>query len=204
MKILIFGNGVMSNILKEVVIEKEEFVAMLDTRENLVCDKDFDVIIDFSNHNATKKVIDFAIKHKKPILIATTGQTDEELEYIENAKKDIKILKITNTSLGVYAINKLVKEATSILKGFDISIVEKHHTRKIDAPSGTAKTLENCIKEVNKDAKVEMHSIRAGNITGEHTVMFAGVDEIVEIKHTATSRKIFALGAIEYARDLVK
>ncbi|WP_067142126.1 4-hydroxy-tetrahydrodipicolinate reductase [Oceanivirga salmonicida] len=203
MKILILGNGVMANIVKDNIGNTDEFIAMLDTKYELKCDEEFDVIIDFSHHSATKKIIDFAVEKNKPILIATTGQTNDELEYIEKAKEKINLSKISNTSLGVYAVNELVKKAAEILKDFDISIIEKHHTRKIDAPSGTAITIADSIKEVNKDAKIEMHSIRAGNISGEHTILFAGIDEIVEIKHTATSRKIFALGAIKYARELL-
>lgn len=215
MKILIFGNGVMANILQKSIENPDIFVDMIDPLNVNEVKKDFDIIIDFSNHLATKTLLDLAIKYKKPLLIATTGQTKEELDEIEKASKIIPILKMTNTSLGVKVLNKLAKLATELLEDFDIEIVEAHHNRKIDAPSGTAVTLAKHIQEV-RDLKIQthrigkrekdelgIHSIRAGSIVGEHTVIFAGIDEIIKVKHTALSRKIFAVGAIKFARKLL-
>lgn len=215
MRILVFGNGVMANILQKSIENPDIFVDMIDPLNVKDIKKEFDVIIDFSNHLATNTLLNMALKYKKPLLIATTGQTKEEELEIENASKSIPILKMTNTSLGVKVLNKLSKLATKLLEDFDIEIVEAHHNRKIDAPSGTAITLAKSIQE-ERDLKIQtnrqrkrqkdelgIHSIRGGSIVGEHTAIFAGEDEIVEIKHTALSRKIFAVGAIKFARKLV-
>lgn len=217
MKILISGNGVMAQIVKDCIKEPNIFVGMIDTTRDIDVNEDFDVIIDFSNHKATKKILDFAKTNKKPILIATTGHSNDEEKLIEEYSKYIYIIKATNTSLGVYSLNRLAKLATQILENFDIEIVEKHHNRKIDAPSGTAKTLAKNIKDVRAELEIVnertgkreanelgIHSVRAGNIVGEHSVIFANEDEVIEIKHTAFSRKIFALGAIKLAEKLLE
>lgn len=215
MRILVFGNGVMANILQKSIENPDVFVEMIDPLNVEDIKKEFDVIIDFSNHLATKTLLNIALKYKKPLLIATTGQTKEEELDIEKASKSIPILKMSNTSLGVKVLNKLSKLATKLLEDFDIEIVEAHHNRKIDAPSGTAITLAKSIQEernlkiqTNRQGKRQkdelgIHSIRGGSIVGEHTAIFAGQDEIVEIKHTALSRKIFAVGAIKFARKLI-
>lgn len=216
MKILVFGTGVMANILAKSIKKPHEFVGMIEPLDMKDEKQDFDIIIDFSNHLATKDLLNFAINKKKPIVIATTGQTKEEMEAIKEASKQIPILKISNTSIGVKVLNKLARLATKMLEDFDIEIVEAHHNRKIDSPSGTALTLA---KEIQKEREVKIitnrvgkrekdelciHSLRAGSIVGEHAVIFAGEDEILEIKHTALSRKIFALGSIKYASKLIK
>lgn len=216
MKILIYGNGVMANILKECIKSPDELVQIIEPLEDTKIEKDFDVIIDFSHHTATKKLLSLALEYKKPVLIATTGHTKEELDLIEEANKKIKILKMSNTSMGIKVMNKLVQVASVELKDFDIEIIEYHHNRKIDAPSGTAISIAEKIIEVRPELKINtnrkekrekneigIHSVRAGNISGEHIVCFAGEDEIIEIKHTANSRKIFALGAIKEARNLI-
>lgn len=215
MKILVFGNGVMANIVKDSIQNEDVFVDMIDPFDVKKIEKDFDVIIDFSHNLATNTVLNLAKEYSKPLLIATTGQTEDEMKAIENASKYIPILKMTNTSLGVKVLNKLSKLATQLLEDFDIEIVEAHHNRKVDSPSGTALTLAKNIQEVrnlkiqtNRVGKREkneigIHSVRGGSIVGEHTAIFAGEDEIVEIKHTALSRKIFAVGAIKFARKLL-
>ncbi len=215
MKILIFGNGVMANIVKDCVKEPNIYVDMVNPLENIAVNADFDVIIDFSHHSATKKLLEFAKEKNKPVLIATTGHTIEEEKMIEEYSKYIYIIKATNTSLGVFSLNKLVQLATTLLSDYDIEIVEAHHNRKIDAPSGTAKTIAKNIQNVKKDLdivtnrtakrennEIGIHSVRAGNIVGEHKIIFAGEDEVIEIKHTAFSRKIFAIGAIKLAEKL--
>lgn len=215
MKILIFGNGVMANIVKDCVKEPNIYVDMVNPLENIAVNADFDVIIDFSHHSATKKLLEFAKETNKPVLIATTGHTSEEEKMIQEYSKYIYIIKATNTSLGVFSLNKLVQLATTLLSGYDIEIVEAHHNRKIDAPSGTAKTIAKNIQNVKKDLdivtnrtakrennEIGIHSVRAGNIVGEHKIIFAGEDEVIEIKHTAFSRKIFAIGAIKLAEKL--
>ena len=178
-----------------------------------------DVIIDFSHHSAIYDVLTYATKTKTPLVIATTGFNDEELKRIEEASSIIPIFHSSNMSLGVNVLVKLVKEAAKALNGFDIEIIEKHHNKKLDSPSGTAVMIANGIKEVlpedefiygrygrcekRKPTEIGIHAIRGGTIVGEHTTIFAGHDEVVEIKHTAQSKDIFAKGAIAAAKFLV-
>ena len=179
-----------------------------------------DVIIDFSHHSTIEDTLSYAIKTKTPIVIATTGFNDEELTKIKKASNIIPIFHSSNMSLGVNVLVKLVKEAAKSLNGFDIEIIEKHHNKKLDAPSGTAVMIANGVKEVLPDSEyiygrhgrsdkrssneIGIHAIRGGTIVGEHTTIFAGHDEVVEIKHTAQSKDIFAKGAIAAAKFLVK
>ncbi len=179
-----------------------------------------DVIIDFSHHSTIDDTLSYAIKTKTPIVIATTGFNDEELTKIKKASNIIPIFHSSNMSLGVNVLVKLVKEAAKSLNGFDIEIIEKHHNKKLDAPSGTAVMIANGVKEVLPDSEyiygrhgrsdkrssneIGIHAIRGGTIVGEHTTIFAGHDEVVEIKHSAQSKDIFAKGAIAAAKFLVK
>ena len=179
-----------------------------------------DVIIDFSHHSTIEDNLSYAIKTKTPIVIATTGFNDEELTKIKKASNIIPIFHSSNMSLGVNVLVKLVKEAAKSLNGFDIEIIEKHHNKKLDAPSGTAVMIANGVKEVLPDSEyiygrhgrsdkrssneIGIHAIRGGTIVGEHTTIFAGHDEVVEIKHSAQSKDIFAKGAIAAAKFLVK
>ena len=172
-----------------------------------------DGIIDFSHFSLTEEILKYAIEINSPLVIATTGHTDEQKLKIEEASKKIAILKATNTSLGVNIMNQIVSYATKLLADFDIELIEKHHNRKLDAPSGTAVTLLEVINESFSEKKnfvygregnkkrekneIGVHAIRAGNIVGEHTVIFSSGDEIIEIKHEALSRKIFADGAVK-------
>ncbi len=176
-------------------------------------DNKIDGIIDFSHFSLTEEILNYAIEINSPLVIATTGHTDEQKLKIEEASKRIAILKATNTSLGVNIMNQIVSYATKLLADFDIELIEKHHNRKIDAPSGTAVTLLEVINESFSEKKnfvygregnkkrekneIGVHAIRAGNIVGEHTVIFSSGDEIIEIKHEALSRKIFADGAVK-------
>lgn len=179
-----------------------------------------DVIIDFSHHSTINDVLEYATKTKTPLVIATTGFNDEELEKIHQASKIIPIFHSSNMSLGVNVLVNLVKQASKMLDGFDIEIIEKHHNLKVDSPSGTAVMIANGIKDVLPDTEfiygrhsrcdkrttneVGIHAIRGGTIVGEHTTIFAGHDEVVEIKHTAQSKDIFAKGSIKAAKFLVK
>ena len=178
-----------------------------------------DGIIDFSHFSLTEEILKYAIEINSPLVIATTGHTDEQKLKIEEASKKIAILKATNTSLGVNIMNQIVSYATKLLADFDIELIEKHHNRKIDAPSGTAVTLLEVINESLSEKKnfvygregnkkrekneIGVHAIRAGNIVGEHTVIFSSGDEIIEIKHEALSRKIFADGAVKAILSLI-
>ncbi len=179
-----------------------------------------DIIIDFSHPNALEGILDFAVSNKLPAVIATTGLGEKHKKLIEKASGSIPVLLSANTSLGVNLLIDLVKRATKILsETFDIEIVEKHHNQKIDAPSGTAlaiadainSALDNKMKYVydrhstmqkrTRD-EIGIHSVRGGTIAGEHSVIFAGTDEIIELKHTAISKDLFAAGALKAAQFL--
>lgn len=179
-----------------------------------------DVIIDFSHPNNLDDILTYAIKHQTKLVIATTGYTEEQIIKIKEASEHIAIFQSYNTSLGIQMVTKILKEVVSDLyqNMFDIEIVEKHHNQKIDAPSGTAELLYEVIKEEipemtktldrsqihgkRKRNEVGLQSIRGGTIFGEHTLYFAGNDEVIEIKHTALSKEVFIQGAINAARLL--
>ena len=198
----------------EIDVPFKTYNKMSEVEENA------DVIIDFSHHSTIDDVLGYATKTKTPLVIATTGFNEEELNRIKDASKIIPIFHSSNMSLGVNVLVKLVKEAAKALNGFDIEIIEKHHNKKLDSPSGTAVMIANGVKEVLPDSEfiygrhgrsdkrntteVGIHAIRGGTIVGEHTTIFAGHDEIVEIKHTAQSKDIFAQGSIAAAKFLVK
>ena len=178
-----------------------------------------DVVIDFSHHSALDSILNYCLKTKTPLVIATTGYNNEELEKIYDASKAIPLLHSYNMSLGVNVLLRLVKEASKILNTFDIEVIEKHHNKKVDAPSGTAIMIANAIKEVlpniennygrygrntkRNENEIGIHAIRGGTIVGEHNVIFAGHDEVIEIKHTAQSKDIFAKGSIVAAKFIV-
>ena len=178
-----------------------------------------DVCIDFSNHSAVNSLLKGAVEKQMPLVICTTGFSDEELGDIKKASAIIPVFQSYNTSIGVAVTNALVAKAAKILKNFDAEIIEAHHNQKQDSPSGTALMLANTIRENsperdilkygrhghdkrNKD-EIGIHSIRAGSIVGEHSILFAGEGEVLEIKHTAQSRDIFARGAIAAADFIV-
>lgn len=179
-----------------------------------------DVIIDFSSPFALKGELDYAAKYAVPVVIGTTGLSKEQLEDIEKASEKTAIFKTANFSLGVNLLCKLVKSAASVLgENFDIEIIEKHHSRKADAPSGTALMLAESANEAfdNKKAylygreglcgkrgdEIGIHAVRGGTIVGEHEVMFCGEDEIITLSHSARSKKVFAAGAVKAAKWLV-
>lgn len=179
--------------------------------------EEINVIIDFSVPKATMNILEFANKKHIPIVIATTGFSNEEKEKILEYSKNIPIFQSANMSLGINLMIKLLEQISRVLKdGYDIEIVEKHHRNKIDAPSGTALMLADSIKnslenevyyEYNRQAKREkrnnneigIHSIRGGNIVGNHSVSFIGENESLEIVHDVTSRSVFAEGAVKAA-----
>jgi 4-hydroxy-tetrahydrodipicolinate reductase len=189
------------------------------------CTEDADVIIDFSHFSAFPKVIAFAEKRRLPLVIATTGLTDEDEARIAEKAKLFPIFKTANMSLGINVIADVLQRISGLLTpGFDVEIVEKHHNRKVDAPSGTAILLADAVNagieaaggaprrytygRSGRDCKrtpdeLGIHAVRGGTIAGEHTVLYAGDDELIEIKHTALSRKIFGNGALTAARFLI-
>ena len=185
--------------------------------------EDFDVIVDFSVREAVDRLLDFAVEKKKALVLCTTGLSEEQEKKIVEAAKSIPILQSGNMSLGVNILQELVRLAAAKLykEGFDIEIVEAHHRRKKDAPSGTALMLEKAVEEGVGEAlnkvydreerhqarerqEIGMLSLRGGTIPGVHEIIFAGEDEIVKLEHTAYSRKIFAKGAITAAFFLLQ
>lgn len=179
-----------------------------------------DVIIDFSIPVATFEILKYAKKTKTPIVIATTGFTQEQLEEIEKAAKEIPIFRSANMSLDINLMANIISQIAKILTDADIEIVETHHNRKIDSPSGTAILLADAINDVLENKKtynfermqkreprskneIGFSSIRGGNIVGEHSVKFFGENETLEITHTAYSRQVFAEGAIKAAKYLI-
>lgn len=185
------------------------------------CDVDADVIIDFANAKAVDALLDYSVSKNIPVVLCTTGLSKEQLDKVKEASNKVAILKSANMSLGINTLMKVLEVAAPVLAeaGFDIEIVEKHHNQKIDAPSGTALALADTIndsldnvyeykydrsKERVKRAKNEMgiSAVRGGSIVGEHEVIFAGLDEVIEFKHTAYSKAIFAKGAVSAAKFL--
>ena len=180
-----------------------------------------DAIIDFSNPEAMSDVLYYAIKNNLPLVLGTTGLSDNQFKEIDEAAKKIPVFSSFNMSLGVNLLIELSKKATAVLgNDFDIEIIEQHHNQKIDAPSGTAFMLANAIDEVKNNSmkfvydrhstrakreknEIGIHSIRGGNIVGEHQVIFAGTDEIITISHSARSKEVFATGAVNAARFLI-
>lgn len=217
MEVIIHGTGVMGSVVKECAknqgIEVTGFVDELSTEKG-------DVIVDFSHYSRLDTLLDYAVDRGLPLVIATTGYSDEILKKIENSSKKIPILLSSNMSLGINLLQDILEKITPILyPNYDIELIEKHHNKKIDSPSGTAKTLLEVIKK-NMDEVIEekygrvgmekrekneigVHSLRGGTIVGEHSVLFCGNDEIIELKHTALSKKIFAEGALQGAKFII-
>ncbi len=184
-------------------------------------DRDSDVIIDFSHHSVVLSLLDYAGRTTTPAVICSTGLDEAIHARMADVAKTIPLLHSGNMSLGINLLLKLVRNAAAALaEGFDIEIVERHHRRKLDSPSGTAYMIANAINEAlhkskrvvfgrhGTDAKrqpeeIGIHAVRGGTIVGEHSVMFAGTDEVIEITHKAASRKVFAVGAIKAALFLV-
>ena len=176
-----------------------------------------DVVIDFSNPAVLDSLLEYCLTNGVPAVLATTGYNEEQLAKIRKAAESIPVFFSFNMSLGINLLVQLAKKATSILGGqFDIEIVEKHHNQKLDAPSGTALMLADAINATldnqyhyvydrhSKRAKREkteigMHAIRGGTIVGEHDIIFAGHDEVITLSHSAASKEVFAVGAVNAA-----
>ena len=180
-----------------------------------------DVIIDFASAKAIDNLLDFSAANNVPVVVCTTGLSEEQIARIHETSKKVAVLKSANMSLGINTLFKLLAEAAIVFNpaGFDVEIVEKHHNQKIDAPSGTALALADAVKDalpegyyykydrsqerVKRDPKeIGISAVRGGTIVGEHEVIFAGEDEVIEFKHTAYSKAVFAKGAIEAAKFL--
>ena len=185
------------------------------------CQVPADVIIDFSTAKAVDVLVNYGVERNIPIVLCTTGLSEEQIANIKAASEEIAILRSANMSIGVNLLLKLLREDSGPLteSGFDPEIIEQHHRRKIDAPSGTAAALADAINEgtggkyhyvydrserrEKRDAKeIGVSSVRGGTIVGVHDVIFAGQDEVIEFTHTAYSRAIFANGAVAAAKFL--
>ncbi len=226
--------GHMGRVIADIVKEDSEIeiVAGIDPVDNgtcefpvfpsiTSCDIDADVVIDFSNAKAVDKLIDYCISNTIPVVLCTTGLTDEQIKKAEDAADKTAVLRSANMSLGVNTLLDLLNKATKVFgnAGFDVEIVEAHHNQKLDAPSGTAIALADAVNEAadgkyeyiydrsqrreKRDAKeLGISAIRGGNIVGYHEVIFAGTDEVVTLKHQAFSKGVFAKGAVEAAKFL--
>lgn len=234
-KIIMHGcNGRMGRVITDLVSQESEatIVAGVDKFGNGTgefpvfdsiekCDVPADVIIDFSNASAVDSVLDYAVEKKIPVVLCTTGLSDDQLAKVKETSSKVAVLKSANMSVGVNVLMKVLRDAAPTLAaaGFDIEIVEKHHNQKLDAPSGTAIALADCIndslnneyeyvydrstrREKRPEKEIGISAVRGGTIVGDHDVIFAGLDEVVTLSHRAYSRSIFAKGAIEAAKFL--
>lgn len=229
--ILCGSSGQMGKTISELVLSRDDMkiVAGVDFKNPLTDNfpvyssiKDVkeqaDVLIDFSHPSLLCDILEYCKQKNMPAVIATTGIDNSGIELINSYSKNIPIFFTYNMSLGINLLTELIQKAQSVLgDDFDIEIIEKHHNKKIDAPSGTAIMLANALNENSKYVNVyDRHSVskkrdkneigissvRGGTIVGEHTVIFAGTDETIELTHTAYSKKVFATGSINAAKWL--
>lgn len=207
------------NIVAGVALDKLDFNYPIYQNINDVEEK-IDVIIDFSSYKSLDLLLDYLNNHHIPTVIATTGHTDEQIKRIYKCAENTPIVYSGNMSVGINLLLNIVESISSKFENSDIEIIEKHHNKKIDSPSGTAKMLYDSANKGRKntlhenqeragndtkrnDNEVGIHSIRGGTIVGEHTVLFAGIDETIEITHRASSKKIFANGSLTAAQFIV-
>ena len=234
-KVIMHGcNGHMGQVITQLVEKDPEIeivagIDLNDCRDNgypvftdiWACDVQADAVIDFCTAKATDTLLAYCEKRQIPVVLCTTGLTDEQIKKVEETSKHVAVLKSANMSLGINLLMKLVKEAAQTLAaaGFDMEIVEKHHRLKVDAPSGTALALADSLnegldnayhytfdrsqrREQRDDKEIGISAVRGGTIVGEHDVIFAGDDEVITFQHTAYSKKLFAKGAIQAAKFL--
>lgn len=234
-KMIMHGcNGKMGQVITKIVKEdaNAEIVAGIDKYMGIPndypvfesidkCDVEADVVIDFSNAAAVDGLLDYCVEKQIPVVLCTTGLSEEQLGKVKATSEKVAVLKSANMSLGVNMLLKLLQDATKILApaGFDIEIVERHHNQKVDAPSGTALAMADSINAVLNDEytytydrsqvrqkrdkkEIGISAVRGGTIVGEHEVIYAGEDEVIEFKHTAHSKAVFAKGAVEAGKFL--
>ena len=185
------------------------------------CNVSADVIVDFSNASAADGLLDYCAEKNIPVVLCSTGLSEKQLEKVRETSEKVAVLKSANMSVGINALLKVLKEVSPLFAaaGFDIEIVEKHHNQKLDAPSGTAIALADSInesmnneyeyvydrssrREKRPEKEIGISAVRGGTIVGDHDVIFAGTDEVIEIKHRAYSKAVFAKGAIDAAKYL--
>ncbi len=231
-KIVMNGcNGKMGQVITRLVAEDDncEIVAGFDVNDTIdntypvftnpdEFTGDADVVIDFSHPSALTNILNYCKKRKLPVILATTGFTNEQKQEFTDASKEIPVFFSANMSLGINLLIDLAKKATKLLEGnFDIEIVERHHNQKLDAPSGTALAIADAIDETlsfpaeyvydrhavrkkRKKTEIGLHAVRGGTIVGDHDIIFAGTDEVIELKHSAHSKEVFAVGAVKAAK----
>lgn len=231
-KMIMHGcNGAMGRVITGLAKEMEDIaiVAGIDLNTEATqgypvfasleeCDVEADVIVDFASAKAVDHLLDYCAESQMPVVLCTTGLTEDQLAKVQETSKKTAVLRSANMSLGVNTLMKLLQDAAKVLAGagFDIEIVEKHHNQKVDAPSGTALALADSINEAmdgqyyykydrsTEHAKrdkneIGISAVRGGSIVGEHDVIFAGKDEVVTFSHTAYSKAIFGKGALQAA-----
>lgn len=234
-KVIMHGcNGKMGQVITRLAAAdpEMEIVAGVDMRAQALndypvfgdigeCGVEADVVIDFSNAAAVDRLLDWCGEKQMPVVLCTTGLSEEQLSKVEETAKKTALLKSANMSLGVNLLMKMLQDAAKVLapEGFDMEIVERHHNQKVDAPSGTAIALADSLKEAleedyayvydrsgqrkKRDShEIGISAVRGGTIVGEHEVIFAGEDEVIEFKHTAYSKALFAKGAVAAAKFL--
>ncbi len=227
-------NGKMGQVISNIVAQdlEAELVAGIDKQDDghnpypvfsdiSECDVEADALIDFSAASAVDKLLDYCVAHRLPCVLCTTGLSPQQLVRVEEASREVAVLKSANMSLGINLLLKLLKEAAGVLApaGYDIEIVEKHHNLKVDAPSGTALALADSINEEcgnayeyvydrsqrreRRDKKeIGISAVRGGTIVGDHDVIFAGEDEVITFSHSAYSKAVFAKGAVQAGKFL--
>lgn len=234
-KVLMHGcNGKMGQMITGLIRDDEqvEIAAGVDAYTGLAndypvfenvesCDVDVDVAIDFSNAGAVDGLLDYCVEKQVPVVLCTTGLSNEQLKRVSEVSKKVAVLKSANMSMGINLLLKMLKDAAKVLApaGYDIELVERHHNQKVDAPSGTALALADSMNEVlnheytyvydrsqvrkkREQKEMGISAVRGGTIVGDHEVIFAGPDEVIEFRHTAYSRSVFGKGAVEAAKFL--
>ena len=227
-------NGKMGRVITGLIRDDDaiEIVAGIDTYTGTAndypvfesieaCDVEADVVIDFSNASAVDHLLDYCAKKKLPVVLCTTGLSEEQLRKVEETAEQTAVLKSANMSLGINLLLKLLKSAAAVLApaGYDMEIVERHHNQKLDAPSGTALALADSlndaldreyhyvydrsqVRQKREKKEIGISAVRGGTIVGDHEVIFAGTDEVIEFRHSAYSRSVFAKGAVEAGKYL--
>lgn len=234
-KVIMHGcNGMMGRMISDLMKEdaQAKIVAGIDINTEQMydypvfaslseCTVAADVIIDFCSVKTIDGLLDYCVAKQVPVVVCTTGLSEEQLQKVEEASHKVAVLKSANMSLGINTLMNLLQKAAQVFApaGFDMEIVEKHHNKKLDAPSGTALALADSLREALDDdyhyvydrsqekrrrekSEIGISAVRGGTIVGEHEVIFAGTDEVIEFRHTAYSKAIFGKGAIQAAKFL--
>ena len=234
-RIIMHGcNGKMGQVISGLVAadNEAEIVAGVDVYDQVKntypvfktieeCNVEADAVIDFSNAAGVDRLLDYCVEKKLPVVLCTTGLSEEQLAHVKAASEKTAVLKSANMSLGINMLLKPLKEAAAVLApaGFDMEIVEKHHNQKVDAPSGTALALADAINEEfdnsyeyvydrsqvrqkRSEKEIGISAVRGGTIVGDHDVIFAGADEVITFSHRAYSKAVFGKGAVQAAKFL--